>query len=809
MAPFVNLPGEIFHLIFKLLDTRDVFALSMTCRHLMDVAWDNAISRVQFESAAPFASELASSRETGDHGRSLRVRVKRQFAIANLEPFAATVVAWADSYIYVNNMLVYVHDRVLRMLPLGPNTTVRRETRIDVRALLDEAVLESKDTRRYTFRPLHYADGVVSCVYAHHRVGSNSPSGQENWLVFFNPETGWNMSCPVPFPHHRLFVRNNKEHLVYGMYTARSRIAPASHGHAAGTADGAGHFEPIAEDGGMGNHRHWRVRHFDLVAKKWSAFDSSQLDDTLGLGEFGRDICFEIIDGFFYAVANQQRFLDYHHEITFISTPHRDDYYIDGHDATGAGTAGDFYIDDDASQSSDAENDSTDSSVDDSVHDGDARAPEASDDGMGEGEGSEDDRHLDSDGEQTSVGSGPERTRASLFKASSFYTCIRFPLGDGKPALEQATLKSRWRRRNSEGALDDRWTTLKVQKSAETGDIVILEQRKEWLSGSSNSRRTYYTQPLVWPSELRKKEMDERAEEEKEEEQQQQSFNLFNSFNSSGCDRTDNKRKRKPLLSDLQPTKREASAVHPGDDASLVDPLTLSACYGRFYSLDASTFVDLVDLNTSGSLGMQQLALRAGSRAISHRLHTPEPPKSAQADTESTTHQNLYPMEDINSTYVANDVVTWPQRQTLDKSDAASDAELLGPVVNPPGCNGGVAAAWDDRLLVYSTKKTHSAAAQTAGKARPEHAIIVVSFDPTLCLPGLKVIGGEPTAVGIPGTLEAESEPTNGDKNGDRNGDEHEAQQRPGQAVAPWVSSTEPSYLAINNGYDLSYHHKH
>ncbi|EPE10214.1 f-box domain containing protein [Ophiostoma piceae UAMH 11346] len=846
MAPLVSLPGEIFHLIFRWLGISDVFALGMTCRRLRDVAWDDAISRAQFQSAVPFASELAHSHGAGDHGRSLRARVKRQHAIANLEPFAAAVVALADTYIYVNHMLVYVQDRVLRMLPLGPNATVRHETRVDVRALLDEAVLESKDTRRYIFRPLHYADGIVSCVYAHHRLGPNLPQGQENWLVCFNPETGWNISCPIPFPHHRLFVRNNKEHLVYGMYTARSRIAPASNSHAVGiagegsTASSSHHFEPVTEDGGMGNHRHWRVRHFDLVAKKWSAIDSSQLDDTLGLGEFGRDICFEIIDGFFYVVSNQQRFLDYHHEMAYMSTPHRDDYYINGHDGAGAGITEDYYTDDDTSQLSDAIVDSIynsmDGSLNGSVDDRDAGGPETSDEEMGEG--SEDDRHTDSDGEHllasNEPSNGPTRTRASLFQTSSFFTCIRFPLSDGKPALEQPTLKSRWRRRHSEGALDDRWTTLKVQKSAETGGIVIVEQRKEWLNGSSNSRRTYYIQPLVWPSELRKKELeqetkrhetdetDERAGEEEEEDEQQQQHEDESSIpiNSSeyGSTGSAKSRKRKPQLSDLQHTERVASAVHPGDDASLVDPLILSACYGRFYSLDASTFVDIVDQNTGGASGTQKLALRAGTRVLSHQPQTPEQLKHAQADTESHKNQSLYPIEDINSTYVARDVVTWPQRHTFCESsdaaalDAASDATFLGPVVNPPGYNGGVtAAAWDDRVLVYSTKTTHTTAAQpTAGKV---HAIVVVSFDPTLCLPGLTAwadrrtealeneTSNEPTLVGVSGTSGEESTSDGGKK-----GSMDEAQLRPGQAVARWVSSTKPNYLAINNGYDLSYH---
>ncbi|CZR53305.1 uncharacterized protein PAC_03183 [Phialocephala subalpina] len=83
---------------------------------------------------------------------------------------------------------------------------------------------------------------------------------------------------------------------------------------------------------------------------------------------------------------------------------------------------------------------------------------------------------------------------------TSFYHCIRFPLSSPcKELLEKTENKSMWRRQHQEGPIDDRWTNLRLVEDESTGELKIVEARKEWYLGSSRSQRTYYTTDLVFP----------------------------------------------------------------------------------------------------------------------------------------------------------------------------------------------------------------------------------------------------------------------------------------------------------------------
>ncbi|CZR65288.1 uncharacterized protein PAC_15188 [Phialocephala subalpina] len=89
---------------------------------------------------------------------------------------------------------------------------------------------------------------------------------------------------------------------------------------------------------------------------------------------------------------------------------------------------------------------------------------------------------------------------------TSFYHCIRFPLSSPcKDLLEKTENKSMWRRQHQEGPIDDRWTNLRLMEDESTGELKIVEARKEWYLGSSRSQRTYYTTDLVF-SRLSKEE---------------------------------------------------------------------------------------------------------------------------------------------------------------------------------------------------------------------------------------------------------------------------------------------------------------
>ncbi|TVY37206.1 hypothetical protein LOCC1_G005792, partial [Lachnellula occidentalis] len=84
---------------------------------------------------------------------------------------------------------------------------------------------------------------------------------------------------------------------------------------------------------------------------------------------------------------------------------------------------------------------------------------------------------------------------------TSFYHCIRFPLNSPCKELIEKTEnnKDMWRRQHQEGPIDDRWTFLRLDTDETTGDLKIVESRKEWYLGAPRSQRTYYTTEVKFP----------------------------------------------------------------------------------------------------------------------------------------------------------------------------------------------------------------------------------------------------------------------------------------------------------------------
>lgn len=74
---------------------------------------------------------------------------------------------------------------------------------------------------------------------------------------------------------------------------------------------------------------------------------------------------------------------------------------------------------------------------------------------------------------------------------TSYYQVVTFDIADENPDL---TVQGIWRRQHLEGPINDAWTDLGFQIDARTGELLIVECRKEWVDGGSRSIRTYYTQ---------------------------------------------------------------------------------------------------------------------------------------------------------------------------------------------------------------------------------------------------------------------------------------------------------------------------
>ncbi|CAK7202581.1 hypothetical protein SEUCBS139899_005305 [Sporothrix eucalyptigena] len=690
--PIIRLPIELACNIIQLLDIDDAFILGSSCRFFRNIMRDSSICRPLIEKYAPFSDECVRYRPTWNYATALSAVAKRHAAIANLEPFAVAVVAEADdptygarrdnggnngysrnyappppAYVYASQALLYMVGRTLRILPLHGGSTIRSEMVVDVRMLLDEAIPESDGTRNYLFRPIHYSDGIVSCVYAHHRVAGGH---QESWLVLLNPETSWCTSHRLALPHHRLFVRNNKDFLVFGTYTNRRVPEQDSEIAGLGGGEGANNDTTAAAPASAGpahhgRHRRWVLRHYSFLTDTWSA-KAIFLDNAIGLADLGSSLCFDVIDGYFYALANQQRYLE-------------DGEYDYDDDEYNYGANGQY--------TSNIGFSSADPMGLTSMH---------------------------------QYPGGPRPPPAGLFATSSYYTCVRFPLSNPH-RREIPTWASLWRRRNDEGAVDDRWTTLQLEKSQATGQIFAVESRKEWLraSGGSSSRRTYYMQPLEWI-----------LSDSKESDSSIQGENTSNINDTS---------------SSAAQLQRLPENVHPGDDAARVMPLTLNKCAARVYSMSSRTFMDLYYQNASWSANGQttpQLVLRAGARRFRPptlvETHSSGETANAYAsgrdgfeggNQEDGSDNLLYPMREISKHYVDKDVVTWPAVPD-GNNDKIERSRELNEILNPPGYGGNITGtSWDDRLLIYSTNSNID---NTIAEDNGKQAIVIISFDPTL-----------------------------------------------------------------------------
>ncbi|KAH6844980.1 hypothetical protein B0I37DRAFT_355510 [Chaetomium sp. MPI-CAGE-AT-0009] len=280
----------------------------------------------------------------------------------------------------------------------------------------------------------------------------------------------------------------------------------------------------------------------------------------------------------------------------------------------------------------------------------------------------------------------------------SYYYCLRFPLEeDGFGHVEELdSTPDIWRRDHTEGPIDDRWTFLRLLKDEATGQLKVVESRKEWLNGRIIGRRTYYTTAISF----------ETAEED------------------SGSDISATKTRQGAV-----PTRwpRDPHMVHPEDESSAQD-ITLTKCPVRAYYPGCQTSIDLVDDSSTFDPQDQQLRFRGSTRRpwtpdeLAH-LSLPEATEG-EADHEALLRQ-------IDSIYRSDAGLFWPPKQDPAVDDPAL-AELY-EILNPPGFIGNPHGSWDERSTVYATGRT--------GEGRK--ALVFVSWDPSIHLAGTAPYPGD------------------------------------------------------------------
>ncbi|KAK3944952.1 hypothetical protein QBC46DRAFT_130805 [Diplogelasinospora grovesii] len=265
-----KLPYELVSYVVQHLDLEDVRNLSLTCRRFQYLVHEENIAKAILNKQAPASLEAQTARVSKRYSPELRRLVKRREAISSVSPYLAAIVAVAETWLFENGVLCYIHDRQLRILDLHHSAS--SEIVVNIRPLLNEAIEESRASRKYKFQLLYYAHDIVSCLYTH------AMPEQASWLVVFNARENRILTAPRLASAYKIFVRNNDKFLYYGTHT----------------------------DFGDDGFRRWMIKGYDISANQWFKCKAS-LPEMAG-SDIGSTICFEIIDGYFYGLSNQTTF---------------------------------------------------------------------------------------------------------------------------------------------------------------------------------------------------------------------------------------------------------------------------------------------------------------------------------------------------------------------------------------------------------------------------------------------------------------------------------------------------------------------
>jgi hypothetical protein len=341
---------------------------------------------------------------------------------------------------------------------------------------------------------------------------------------------------------------------------------------------------------------------------------------------------------------------------------------------------------------------------------------------------------------------------------TSFYHCVRFPLESPcKERLEKTEDNSMWRRQHQEGPIDDRWTSLSLDVDESTGELKIVESRKEWYLGSSRSKRTYYTTDIKFPDRIEDEDfgfgyalpasepsVPTVTTSDSSTSSSSSSSSLASTTSSSSATAPTTATASSPKTSThdlstlpddpilrllrpddhphhMQPPPRRPQNTHPGNDGSSQPTFILSDCRIRSYHTSASAFVDMVDDPLESDWkGTQRLRIRAGSRKLG-------PPLFDDAGLIRGPSSNLTAA--LKEMYREQPVQFWPPAQ--DPNNDSEHVNALYRLLNPPSHLGNVEGTADNRSFLYVT----------GGYDKPQ-AILFVSFDPAIRLKGLERWGG-------------------------------------------------------------------
>ncbi|KAF2838333.1 hypothetical protein M501DRAFT_956763, partial [Patellaria atrata CBS 101060] len=90
----------------------------------------------------------------------------------------------------------------------------------------------------------------------------------------------------------------------------------------------------------------------------------------------------------------------------------------------------------------------------------------------------------------------------------NFYHCIRFPVDNPTDGALEVNDRV-YRRKHTDGTIHDWWTDLALKTDEHTGELLIVEHRREWLIPHvSEKKRTFYQQRMTFASDVHEEHTD-------------------------------------------------------------------------------------------------------------------------------------------------------------------------------------------------------------------------------------------------------------------------------------------------------------
>ncbi|KAL2852602.1 hypothetical protein BJX68DRAFT_54517 [Aspergillus pseudodeflectus] len=269
-----------------------------------------------------------------------------------------------------------------------------------------------------------------------------------------------------------------------------------------------------------------------------------------------------------------------------------------------------------------------------------------------------------------------------------------------------------WRRQHREGPINDTWSDLSLREDETSGQLMILECRREWRDGGSENCRTYYIQPLPAPADVDK---------------QQPTSDYYTAAPPDEPLAKMLDENSKPNYE--RPRKRLRRHYHAEYDGG-IEPkprrdFILAKTKFRTYNLSASSYLDLVNDPLPSRRGGDLVPRdRLRLRMVSRKRKCPIDEEGISGDRGLLFKPELESdgrlVENSEERFTSRGVHLWPPDEA---------PQELNDLLCPSKRTGQVRAIADDRSIVYSVNKDNLEPGN--------QAIIFINFDPALRLPGL------------------------------------------------------------------------